>query len=231
MSPSAKIEAYFKRTDIAVAKVVDFNEATDRLYQFDFTVNNKELSAEIWSNTSLFSNWIDKKLSSTKSIYGIGGYNEHRTIYSRSEHFGGEEEARRLHLGIDIWGRSGTAVYSFLPATVHSFKYNKEFGDYGATIILTYDLEGSVLHALYGHLNLASLTGLHTGQFIEAGQQFATFGSPEENGNWPPHLHFQLILSMNEFYGDYPGVCQFSKRESFLKNSPNPAAVLFHTFR
>ncbi len=231
MSPIDKIDTYFNRKDINVAKVVDFDIATDHLYPFDFTNNNKELIPAILNDTDLFTDWVEEKLALSKSIYGIGGYNEHRTIYARSLHFDGEEEPRRLHLGVDIWGKSGTAVYSFLPATVHSFKFNDEFGDYGATMILKYDLDGFIIHALYGHLNLASLNGLQIGESIAAGQQFAAFGIPEENGHWPPHLHFQLILAMNDYNGDYPGVCQFSQRSSFLENSPNPAAILRHTFQ
>jgi hypothetical protein len=30
--------------------------------------------------------------------------------------------------------------------------------------------------------------------------------------------------------GDYPGVCQFSKREIFLENCPDPTLILKQTF-
>ncbi len=163
-------------------------------------------------------------------MYGIGGYNEHRTIYSRSEHFDTEEEPRRLHLGTDIWAPAGTPVYNFYEAKVHSFKFNDNFGDYGATIILQYQLNDVSLFGLYGHLSLASLDGLTEGQIIQAGKQFASFGVKEENGFWPPHLHFQLIFDMEGLSGDYPGVCQFSKRESYLQNCPNPALILSANF-
>ncbi len=86
------------------------------------------------------------------------------------------------------------------------------------------------LFGLYGHLNLASLDGLMEGQFIPMGKQFARFGVKEENGNWPPHLHFQLMFDMQGLKGDYPGVCQFSKREQYLQNCPDPALILLSTF-
>lgn len=208
------------------SKVVDFDLATDKLLPFDFTANNTELTAEILGSTELFSQWVINKLAKNDARYGYGGYNEHRTIYSRSTHFDSTEEPRRLHLGIDIWGPAETPIYNFYEAKVHSFKFNNNFGDYGATIILQYELEGFTFFALYGHLNLASLKGLNEGKIIAQGEKFASFGVPAENGYWPPHLHFQLIFDMQGLKGDYPGVCQFSKRNAYLSNSPNPTIVL-----
>ena len=208
------------------SKVVDFDSATDKLFSFDFTASNTELTPEILGNTEVFSKWVTNKLAKNDALYGIGGYNEHRTIYSRSTHFDSSEEPRRLHLGIDIWGPAETPIYNFYTAKVHSFKFNDNFGDYGATIILQYELEGFTFFALYGHLSLASLENLYEGKPIAKGEKFAGFGIPAENGYWPPHLHFQLILEVNGFKGDYPGVCQFSKRDIYLSNCPNPTKVL-----
>ncbi|RZJ66423.1 MAG: peptidase M23 [Flavobacterium sp.] len=213
-----------------VNKVVDFNPLTDKLLPLDFTANNTELTTEILADTDLFSDWVNEKLAENNTKYGIGGYNEHRTIYSRSGHFDTLEEPRRLHLGTDIWGSAETAIYNFYDAKVHSFRFNDNFGDYGATIILQYQLDDLTLFALYGHLSLASLTGLAEGQFIPAGKQFASFGVKEENGFWPPHLHFQLIFDIEGMKGDYPGVCQFSRRAVYLENCPDPALILKHTF-
>jgi murein DD-endopeptidase MepM/ murein hydrolase activator NlpD len=213
-----------------VGKVVDF-ETGDRLYQFDFTSANKELTSSLLSDTDLFSEWVAGKLKSEGCRYGIGGYNEHRTIYERSEHFDGLEEPRRLHLGTDIWAAAGTPVYACSDAVVHSFRFNDHYGDYGATIILKHKLEGSEFYVLYGHLSLSSLQGLKEGLHIAKGANFAAFGKKEENGYWPPHLHFQVIKDMQGFKGDYPGVCQFSKRDAYLLNCPNPAFILNNTFK
>ena len=230
MSATTALNAYLEKNDHRITKVVDFNGAADLLYPFDFTSKNTSLTAEILADTTSFSNWVNEQLSAQRCRYGIGGYNEHRTIYTRSAHFDTEEEPRRLHLGVDIWGEAATPVYNFHDATVHSFQFNDNFGDYGATIILQYDFEGLIFHALYGHLDLASLNGLQVGQCIPAGTQIARFGTPAENGHWPPHLHFQLIFDMKGLHGDYPGVCRFSERELYLANSPDPTAILQYTF-
>lgn len=213
-----------------IAKVVDFNRATDRLMNFDFTASNTRLCQETIADTALFSEWIDDQLKQTNSRYGIGGYNEHRTLYARSSLFGDNAEPRRLHLGVDIWGPAGTPVYNPLQGSVHSFRFNNQFGDYGATIILEHQLDALTVHSLYGHLSLASLNGLKKGQIIPQGSPFAAFGIPEENGHWPPHLHFQLIFEMGNYEGDYPGVCAFAQREGYLQNCPDPNDLLASTF-
>ena len=214
-----------------IGRIVDFDPETDRLCELDFTAENTALSTDILDNTELFSDWVVNKLADSGSRYGIGGYNEHRTIYARSVHFDDGAEPRRLHLGVDIWGAVGTPVYNFYDARVHSFGFNDNFGDYGATIILAYDIDGLTFHALYGHLDLASIAGLEEGMLIPMGTQIATFGKKEENGYWPPHLHFQLINDMQGWKGDYPGVCQYSRRAEFLQNCPDPAVILKHTFK
>jgi murein DD-endopeptidase MepM/ murein hydrolase activator NlpD len=136
-----------------------------------------------------------------------------------------------LHLGTDIWAAAGTPVYACSDAVVHSFQFNDHFGDYGATIILKHDFDGSDLYILYGHLSLSSLRGLEEGLSIAKGTAFAEFGKKEENGYWPPHLHFQVINDMQGFKGDYPGVCQYSRREAYLLNCPNPDFILNNTFK
>jgi murein DD-endopeptidase MepM/ murein hydrolase activator NlpD len=226
-----KFKTWLLKEKKNICRVVDYNPGADRLLPFDFTAENKELSDATLKDTAAFSAWITKKLTGQDCRYGIGGYNEHRTIYSRSAHFDSTEEPRRLHLGVDIWGPAGTTIYNFWDAEVHSFKNNDNFGDYGATIILKYVLDGLTLYGLYGHLSLASLAGLSEGQHISAGKAFASFGLPTENGSWPPHLHFQLMFSMQGLKGDYPGVCQFSKRELYLNNCPDPALILENTFK
>jgi murein DD-endopeptidase MepM/ murein hydrolase activator NlpD len=213
----------------AFRRVVPFDPSSDRLLQLDFTDANKDLSEEILADTQRFSDFISNTLNVAGARYGIGGYNEHRTVYSRSKVFDAitpGEEPRRLHLGTDIWGHPDTAVVAPVDGTVHSFAFNDQFGDYGATIILAHQLNGFVFYSLYGHLDLASLASLQEGQMIKAGDAFAAFGIPAENGHWPPHLHFQLILDIGDCHGDYPGVCKFSEREKWLKNSPDPEWIL-----
>ena len=209
--------------------VVAFDKNNDRLLLLDFTEANKELTADIIDDTERFSNYVNAKLQTANAKFGIGGYDEHRTVYSRSKVFdsaGANEEPRRLHLGIDIWGKACTPVFAPIDGTIHSFAFNDRFGDYGATIILHHMMSGFSFHSLYGHLSLKDLEGLAEGKKIKAGEKIAHFGEPHENGHWPPHLHFQLIIDMEGKKGDYPGVCKYSEREKYLSNCPNPDLLL-----
>jgi len=216
-------------------KVVPFDGFNDKLLVMDFTEASPYQFADTVSDTQQFSNYIQSLLQQHNSRYGIGGYAENRTIYSRSDIFNTDkhnvtasktEEPRRLHLGIDIWGSSGTPVYVTMGGVIHSFAFNDKFGDYGATIILQHQLDTIVFHTLYGHLSLADLQGLKEGKFVSQGETLGHFGEPHENGQWPPHLHFQIVKDMRVMKGDYPGVCKFSEREQYLRNCPNPDLIL-----
>ena len=81
-------------------------------------------------------------------------------------------------------------------------------------------------YTLYGHLSLKDLGNIRSGQFITRGENFAHFGPEEENGNWPPHLHFQIIKNIENYSGDYPGVCSEKKLSFYLENCPDPTSLL-----
>jgi|SRR5579872_609883 len=220
------LQDYIKSHPEEIGKVVDFNPATDRLFPFDFTTTNTELSADDIADTDKFSAWVSKKLQDTNSNYGIGGYMEHRTLYARSELFNTTDEPRRLHLGVDIWAETGTPVYAPLAGHIHSFRDNNNHGDYGPTIIVQHQLNDLTLYSLYGHLSRKDLEGLHIRDKVEMGQKLGSFGSEYENGHWPPHLHFQLMFDMEGCVGDYPGVGKFSEKDKWLKNIPDPNLIL-----
>ena len=225
-----------------------FDTTRDKIFPFNFTESNTSLSPADIADTERFACWINNALRQNKARYGIGGYGEHRTLYARSKHFDralaagsesdrsvtntsdrgvtGEAEPRRLHLGVDVWGPAGTKVMAPLPGIVHSFAFNNNDSDYGATLILTHNLDGTGFHTLYGHISLNSIKNLYEGQGVAKGEVIAEFGMRYENGNWPPHLHFQLIADMQHWKGDYPGVCRFSERQQWLDACPDPNLIL-----
>jgi murein DD-endopeptidase MepM/ murein hydrolase activator NlpD len=83
------------------------------------------------------------------------------------------------------------------------------------------------LYSLYGHLSRKSLAGISgwADQYCPS-QQIATLGNATENGHWPPHLHFQLMLDIGDAKGDYPGVGKYSQKEQYLQNIPDPELIL-----
>jgi len=205
------------------ARVMKFDR--EKLHHFDLSKHNKELERIDLNDEQQFTEYIFGVLDKNECITGIGGYAEERSLYSRSELFA-DEEPRTIHLGVDIWTKAGTSVYSPLDATVHSFGNHRVHGDYGPVIILQHEIEGEVFHTLYGHLSSMSLHGLYEGKLIRKGEQFASLGAYHENFHWPPHLHFQVIIDLEGYKGDYPGVCKASEKEGYLENCPDPGVLL-----
>lgn len=243
----SRLENVLKKNRQQFRSVVDFSAATDKLLQLDFTETNKELTSALIEDTAAFSQYVNNKLASANAKYGIGGYNEDRVLYKRSKHFetawsskvssiGGDlpagqaglegAETRSIHLGIDIWGNAGIKVYVPIGGTVHSFAFNDNFGDYGATIVLQHQLDTIEFHTLYGHVSLKDLVPLQEGKYMSRGELLGHFGEPSENGDWPPHLHFQIIEDMRLNEGDYPGVCTNSEKEKYLINCPDADLIL-----
>lgn len=85
-------------------RVVDFNAATDKLFHFDFTAANKELTDDLTTDTQKFSAYVNNKLQSNNCKYGIGGYNEDRILYKHSNHFKVSESSKVSPLGGDLEG-------------------------------------------------------------------------------------------------------------------------------
>jgi murein DD-endopeptidase MepM/ murein hydrolase activator NlpD len=195
--------------------------------RLDFSANNQELLQRDFSETAVFSKYIFEEMLDENTFIGIGGYDEDRVIYRHRKHFTSEEEnPRSIHLGTDIWAEAGEAIYAPLNATVHSFAFNDHYGDYGPTIILSHELGDIKFFTLYGHLSLSSLDRLYEGKTIAAGENFASIGSYPENGDWPPHLHFQIISDIGSYYGDFPGVSSIQDRAHYLSICPDPNLIL-----
>lgn len=194
--------------------------------RLDLTAANPLLAGADLRDTATFDALVQQLLRQQQATVGLGGYLEDRIIYRRSPHFDAAAEKRSVHLGIDLWLPAQTPVLAPLPGQVHSFRDNTGFGDYGPTIILQHELAGQVFYTLYGHLSRASLAGLHPGQAIAPGQTFARVGPYPENGDWPAHLHFQVLTDLLGQEGDFPGVCTPAQQQRFARICPDPNLIL-----
>lgn len=155
--------------------------------------------------------------------YGIGRYNEARVGMYTEPQFA--ENARIVHMGIDIAAPIGTPVHSFTRCRIIHQGINPLPQDYGGTIVTEQWVEGRWLYALYGHLSHASLTLHPANTWIEGGTQIATIGNQSENGGWNPHLHFQLSINRPQTY-DMPGAVSLSERANGLRIYPDPRIIL-----
>lgn len=168
-----------------------------------------------------FSKPYDKN-HSPPGTYGVGKYNEKRVQMYTQEIFA---HNRDIHVGIDLSAPTGTPVYSFYSGEVFLFADNNQDGDYGPTIITRHLIQDIEIFALYGHLSRLSLNGKTIGQKIDAGDTLGWIGEESENGNWKPHLHFQLSLLTPE-KADLPGVVSSADLEKALQIYPDPQLVL-----
>lgn len=194
--------------------------------RLDLTAANPVLAGADLRDTAAFDALLQQLLHQQGATVGLGGYLEDRIIYRRSSHFDAAAEKRSVHLGIDLWLPAQTPVLAPLAGRVHSFRDNAGFGDYGPTIILKHELAGQVFYTLYGHLGRPSLAGLQPGQAIEQGQTFAWVGPYPENGDWPAHLHFQVMTDLLGQEGDFPGVCTPAQQQRFARLCPDPNLIL-----
>jgi hypothetical protein len=167
---------------------------------------------------------IDAEMHRAGTAFAFGRYAEHRALYD-NEHFAAEggSERRTIHLGVDLFCAAGTAVCAPLDADIALIANNTQELDYGPVLILRHRADQHDFFTLYGHLGLASIGELQAGQPIRAGQQIAEVGAPPENGNWPPHLHFQVIVDLLGLGRDYPGVAFRNQQDFWLALSPSPA--------
>ena len=193
----------------------------------DFTEANAALAAVDLSDTAGFHDFVFGQMRKAEKKYGIGGYLEKRAIYRRSEVFAtAESNFRSIHLGVDIWTAAGSPVYAPLAGRIHSFQDNHGFGNYGPTLILVHKLGKKNLYTLYGHLSSSSLSSFEEGRKVVAGEHICDIGPFPENGDWPPHLHFQLIWDLNTYWGDYPGVAAERDLDYYRQNCPDPSSLI-----
>ncbi len=226
MSFSPSSPQHLVRTSGApLAGLLPFRLDNQNAVPLDLTAQNPRLLQIDLKDTAAFHAYVSAHIREAGARAAVGGYDEDRVLYHRSEHFGGAEP-RTVHLGVDVWTDAGTPVFAPLDGRVHSFRDNAGFGDYGPTVILEHRLPGGTFFTLYGHLSRTSLLGLRVGQAFEAGQAVGTIGPYPENGDWPPHLHFQLITDLLGLEGDFPGVVAPGQRGRYLALCPDPAFLL-----
>lgn len=208
------------------AGVLPFDLTIENTCMLDLSVNNEDLNQYDLSSIAEMQTYIERTMSRKKATVGYGGYMEDRLLYRRSQHFGSGAHARTIHLGIDLWTDANTSVHAPLDGFVHSFQVNDNYADYGPTIILEHQIENTPFYTLYGHLTSNSMNHIKLGMPIKKGQVFAHIGESNENGGWPPHLHFQIIADMMGKRGDFYGVCNKQEQINFERICPDPNIIL-----
>lgn len=209
------------------AKIIDDVIDSSKYLPLDLSSTNTELVESKPESAADFERFITDYLKRNNAEVAYGGYIEGRTLYKRSSIFRNDSiPERNIHIGLDLWTKEGTSVLAPLDGKVHSFKNNVGLGDYGPTIILEHEIENETFYTLYGHLSLESIENLTVGAIFTKGEQIASLGNSSINGDYAPHVHFQIIRNLGDYWGDYPGVCNTNDLNFYIENCPDPNLLL-----
>jgi 4-aminobutyrate aminotransferase-like enzyme/Ser/Thr protein kinase RdoA (MazF antagonist) len=159
----------------------------------------------------------------------VGRYGEDRSVYRTAEFETADPDERRtIHIGIDLFAPAGEEVVAPFAATVHEIGCDPVPLGFGGILVLQHVTDdGTPFWTLYGHLSPASLEGLTPGRHVQAGETVARLGRPDENGNWPPHLHFQVMTDLCGWTAaEIVGVVARSQWDVWSAVFPNPNLVL-----
>ena len=203
------------------------------LFEFELNNTNKKIVKFDDKSMLLKSNPSNKKLNTLVDKFldnsvGIGLYKEKRKVY-KSDHYISslnKHERRDIHLGIDIFINKNTILRAPLNGRVVILYYNNFKYDYGPTVVLEHNINKLKFYTLYGHLSKKCLTELKIGQKIKKGELIGEIGGYEVNGNWPPHLHFQIMLSLLNEKNNFPGVGEEYLLPIWQHVSPDPNIIL-----
>ena len=230
-SASDRLRHWLVQHGNTAAPVLDGDLRTTPSHVLDLSVGSTLLGADPRNaETSAFSKAVEDEVNRAGASVGVGRYNEARPIYASpafSESDNPTDERRTIHLGIDLFLAPGSRVRAPFEGTVHTIADNNSRFDYGPVVILKHFAEADQeFFTLYGHLSRASIAKLSVGQQVARGQAFAEIGSADENGSWPPHLHFQIISDLLEMDERFPGVALASERGLWTALCPDPNLLL-----
>ncbi len=180
---------------------------------------------EEFNNIPLFQQKIDTLQVIHPDKIIAGGYLEPRKLYTDKnyERIGSDGiEYRNIHLGVDYWLPEQTPIHALLGGEVVTSINNEGHKAYGGLIILKHTIDDFEFFTLYGHLSLASITAKKVGHSIKKGNCIGYLGSPKENGDWVPHLHFQVMLTLLDYKYDFPGVAYPNEIDTWKQICPDP---------
>jgi 4-aminobutyrate aminotransferase-like enzyme/Ser/Thr protein kinase RdoA (MazF antagonist) len=231
---SGTVQRWLAANAKSSATPLDLDLRFSKSINVDLSVGSTFLGADPRSaETAPLAEKIFGEMKKAGVSVAIGRYNEARLIYTSPLFFSRVGEAtpldkrRTIHLGMDFFAGQRSSVYAPIEGIVHALANNAAPQDYGPLLILKHFTGDAVeFFTLYGHLSADSLTHLRVGQKIARGERIGRIGATQENGGWPPHLHFQVILDLLDLGEKFPGVAFASDREIWTSLSPDPNLLL-----
>ncbi|MGB7395223.1 MAG: aminotransferase class III-fold pyridoxal phosphate-dependent enzyme [Pricia sp.] len=202
------------------------NVGRNKIHLLDLSVSSRWLGMQAdFDDLDLFQFKLDRLQKQHPEATIAGGYMEPRTVYTTTEYgrIGNHgPENRTVHLGVDFWLPADTAIHAPFDGEIVTAVNDAGDKEYGGLIILRHQVKNFEFFTLYGHQSVASVSGREMGQTIKKGELIGHLGHPSENGNWAPHLHFQVMLSMLDYVTDFPGVGYPRQIEVWKGLCPDP---------
>jgi hypothetical protein len=157
----------------------------------------------------------------------FGRYLEDRDVYTAAIYAQSSGRRRTVHLGVDVVVPSQAPLAAPLDGVIELAEDNAAPQDYGPVVVLRHELpDGHTFFTLYGHLARRTLREVRVGQKIAGGETFAWVGERYENGDWLPHVHVQILVSLVGLGRDVPGVVARDDLPVWKSLSPDPALLL-----
>jgi len=223
------LESRFKKwaSDHSVALSSLFPSiAKEHIHPLDLSVSGSWIGdREEAADLDLFQYKIERLQQEVPGKIIAGGYMEPRALYATEayERMGNNgKESRTLHLGIDLWVPTGTPVHALFDGDVVTAVNDEGNKEYGGLIILKHEEDAIIFYTLHGHLSPESVLKHQSGDRIQKGQMLGLIATYPENGNWAPHLHFQLMQSLLDYVDDFPGVAYPSEADLMSSICPDP---------
>jgi 4-aminobutyrate aminotransferase-like enzyme/Ser/Thr protein kinase RdoA (MazF antagonist) len=198
---------------------------------FDLSVGSPDLPGDPANmGTEELTRLLAEKMKEAGAAVGVGRYNEARLLHTgESPPPPADElpEHRTVHLGLDLFLEVGSSVLAPLDGTLHSLGDNSKDSSGGPTIILEHAAgeDSTTFFTLYEGLSQDSLKNLKEGARVRKGDALGRIGTASENGDRPPHLHFQIVCDLMGRRGFFPNAARPSEREVWLGFCPDPNLV------
>ena len=198
----------------------------NKIHHLDLSVSSVFVGhQEEFNNLDLFQFKIEQLQKEVPSKILAGGYLEPRNLYTSSEYdtignYG--NQSRTIHLGVDFWLPENTPVNALLEGEVVIVENDIGDKEYGGLVVLKHVQKDFTFYTLYGHNTPESVLKHSIGDLIKKGEQIAVLANYPDNGNWAPHLHFQVMLSLLDFKIDFPGVAYYNEIDVWKSLCPNP---------
>ncbi len=198
----------------------------NEVHHIDMSVSSKFIGhQQEFNNIDMLQFRIEQVQKEVPNKIISGGYLEPRALYTSTAYDtvgNNGKQSRSIHLGIDYWLPTHTPVHAILDGKVVIAVNDAGDKEYGGLIVLKHQIEDVEFYTLYGHNTVESVLKHTVGDRILKGEQIAILGNYTENGNWAPHLHFQVLLSLFDYHIDYPGVAYLSQINVWKSVCPNP---------